>query len=112
MVDAFLDEHGPTYLAAILQAIDHGVIAMDERCICTFVNAAGAAILWYSPDDLVGKDLHATIHAVVVTSLVGGADAGVVITIAVGDGRAKSATLRHGTGAGRTGGCADPPGTG
>lgn len=47
---------------ALLEAIGDGIVAVDRADVCTFVNPAGAQLLGYSPDELVGRSWHETVH--------------------------------------------------
>jgi diguanylate cyclase (GGDEF)-like protein/PAS domain S-box-containing protein len=46
----------------LLQTIPDGIHGVDEAGRVRFVNAAGAAILGYARDELLGKQLHGLIH--------------------------------------------------
>jgi PAS domain S-box-containing protein len=47
---------------AILDAVQDGIYGLDLSGRCLFVNHAGAQMLGYGPDDLVGQVLHPLIH--------------------------------------------------
>lgn len=49
-------------LAALLESAIDGIYDMDGSGVCTYVNPAGAAILGYAPEELVGKPIHPAIH--------------------------------------------------
>jgi|GEM_PF-1771663 len=49
--------------ARTLESVADGIYGVDTAGRVTFVNAAGARTLGASPDDLVGRDAHATFHA-------------------------------------------------
>ncbi|WP_182868260.1 PAS domain S-box protein [Stieleria mannarensis] len=50
-------------LAALMSSTAEGIYGTDRDGICTFANTACARLLGYdSPDDLLGKDMHAVIH--------------------------------------------------
>ncbi|MEJ7759339.1 MAG: PAS domain S-box protein [Gemmatimonadaceae bacterium] len=48
--------------SALLNSTEAGFYGMNPKGECTFINRAGAAMLGYAPDALVGRDMHATIH--------------------------------------------------
>ncbi len=48
--------------SALLNSTEAGFYGMNAKGECTFINRAGAAMLGYAPDALVGRDMHATIH--------------------------------------------------
>ena len=47
---------------ALLDATLHGIYGMDAQGRCTYVNTAGAQLLGFTPDDLIGRDVHSTLH--------------------------------------------------
>ncbi|MCX5720615.1 MAG: response regulator [Nitrospirae bacterium] len=47
---------------AILDAVQNGIYGLDLSGRCLFINHAGAQMLGYGPDDLVGEVLHQLIH--------------------------------------------------
>ncbi len=47
---------------AILDAVQDGIYGLDPSGRCLFMNQAGAQMLGYGPDDLVGEVLHPLIH--------------------------------------------------
>lgn len=47
---------------AILDAVQDGIYGLDPSGRCLFINQAGAQMLGYGPDDLVGQILHPLIH--------------------------------------------------
>ncbi|MDQ2687086.1 MAG: ATP-binding protein [Armatimonadota bacterium] len=47
---------------ALLDSTGDGICATDTRGLCTYVNAAGAAMLGYYPSEMPGKNLHALLH--------------------------------------------------
>jgi two-component system cell cycle sensor histidine kinase/response regulator CckA len=46
----------------LLESIDEGLYGVDLDGRCTFINRAGAAILGYYPDELLGRPMHDVIH--------------------------------------------------
>ncbi|MGI8546003.1 MAG: sensor histidine kinase [Gemmatimonadaceae bacterium] len=48
--------------AQLLESTDEGLYGMDPHGITTFINTAGARVLGYTPDDLLGHDMHSVIH--------------------------------------------------
>ncbi|MES2674371.1 MAG: response regulator [Pseudomonadota bacterium] len=46
----------------LLESAMDGIYGMGPDSSCTFLNAAGAAMLGYHPDELVGKPIHHIIH--------------------------------------------------
>ncbi len=46
----------------LLDSTVGGLCGVDRQGLCTFINRAGAALLGYEPDELLGRDLHALIH--------------------------------------------------
>jgi PAS domain S-box-containing protein len=51
-----------TRLALLLESSAEGIYGMAPDMTCTFINKAGAAILGYEPDELIGCQLHSMIH--------------------------------------------------
>jgi len=48
---------------AILEATDQGIYGVDPELRCTFVNKAGALLLGYSVEELLGQNMHQLIHS-------------------------------------------------
>jgi PAS domain S-box-containing protein len=48
--------------SALLESTSEGIYGMDLAGRCTFINPAGAALLGYQPEDLLGKNMHETMH--------------------------------------------------
>ena len=46
----------------LLQSTEEGIYGMDEAGLCTFINRAGARMMGYERGDLLGKDMHETMH--------------------------------------------------
>jgi PAS domain S-box-containing protein len=49
-------------LALLLDSTGDGVYGMAPDGVCTFLNRAGAAMLGYAPEELVGRPIHDLIH--------------------------------------------------
>ena len=49
-------------MTALLESTEAGFYGMDTAGYCSFINRAGAAMLGYTVDELIGKQLHETIH--------------------------------------------------
>jgi PAS domain S-box-containing protein len=47
----------------ILEAAGEGIYCLDTEALHTFVNPAAASMVGYSPEELIGKSIHATWHA-------------------------------------------------
>jgi len=47
---------------ALLNSTEAGFYGMNETGFCTFINRSGAAMLGYTPDELVDRHIHDTIH--------------------------------------------------
>jgi two-component system, OmpR family, sensor histidine kinase VicK len=47
---------------SILDSVGDGIFGMDLEGRLTFINHSGAGMLDYSPQDLLGRDMHALIH--------------------------------------------------
>jgi PAS domain S-box-containing protein len=48
--------------AALLESTTQGFYGMDNAGHCTFINPAGAKLLGYEPEELLGKQVHETLH--------------------------------------------------
>ncbi len=48
--------------SALLDATLHGIYGIDAQGCCTYINAAGAALFGYAPEDMIGREMHSTIH--------------------------------------------------
>lgn len=46
----------------LLESTDEGLYGMDAHGVCTFINRAGARILRYDSEELIGHDMHSAIH--------------------------------------------------
>ncbi|MDE3242549.1 MAG: PAS domain S-box protein [Nitrospirota bacterium] len=46
----------------LLESTGEGIFGIDRQGRCTFINRAGAAMLGYSADDMLGRDMHELIH--------------------------------------------------
>ncbi|MEO8193054.1 MAG: PAS domain S-box protein [Gemmatimonadales bacterium] len=49
-------------MTALLESTEAGFYGMDTEGKCSFINRAGAAMLGYSVTELVGKQMHDTVH--------------------------------------------------
>jgi diguanylate cyclase (GGDEF)-like protein/PAS domain S-box-containing protein len=50
------------YFRLLLETTDEGVVGIDAKGRCTFVNRAAQAMLGYAQEELSGQDLHKIIH--------------------------------------------------
>jgi len=50
------------YNRLLLDSTDEGLYSMDMQGNCTFVNRAAAALLGYTPEELLGQNAHALMH--------------------------------------------------
>ena len=46
----------------LLASVGDGIYGVDRNGVVTFVNPAAARALAYSPDELIGREAHATFH--------------------------------------------------
>jgi PAS domain S-box-containing protein len=46
----------------LLESTNEGLYGLDLNGCCTFINRAGAQMLGYRPDELIGKNMHVLIH--------------------------------------------------
>lgn len=51
-----------THIRRIIDSTDDGIYSVDKYGCCTFINRAGAALLGYVPNELVGQPVHELIH--------------------------------------------------
>ncbi|HZS76415.1 MAG TPA: ATP-binding protein [Ktedonobacteraceae bacterium] len=49
-------------LTALLESTGDGIYGLDAEGRCTFINRAGAEMLGYTPDELLGQQMHRMIH--------------------------------------------------
>lgn len=49
-------------LEMLLESAGEGIYGIDLRGRCIFINSAGAAMLGYTPDEVVGRNMHYLIH--------------------------------------------------
>lgn len=54
--------HLGTYLRLLLESSGEGIYGVDAQGNCTFINVAGAHLLGYQPNDILGRSMHALIH--------------------------------------------------
>ncbi len=50
------------FVRLLLDSTGEGLYGVDRSGACTFINAAGARLLGYEPDELIGRPMHETIH--------------------------------------------------
>jgi PAS domain S-box-containing protein len=51
-----------SYVRLLLESIGEGVFVIDNEGRCTLINRAGARMLGYAPEELLGKHMHAVAH--------------------------------------------------
>jgi PAS domain S-box-containing protein len=49
-------------LRLLLESADSGMYGIDQDTRCTFINPAGARLLGYEPEELIGEFMHAKVH--------------------------------------------------
>jgi PAS domain S-box-containing protein len=49
--------------AALLESTEQGFYGLDREGHCTFINRAAAFLLGYEPSELIGKQMHETVHS-------------------------------------------------
>ena len=49
-------------MSALLESTEAGFYGMDASGMCTFINRAGARMLGFEVDELIGVELHAAVH--------------------------------------------------
>jgi PAS domain S-box-containing protein len=50
------------HIRLLLESTGEGIYGLDDEGHCTFINRAGAAMLGYTPEELVGREMHSVIH--------------------------------------------------
>jgi len=50
------------HIRLLLESTGEGIYGLDHEGRCTFINRAGAAMLGYTPGELVGREMHPVIH--------------------------------------------------
>lgn len=50
------------HVSLLLEATSEGIFGIDNELKCTFSNRAAASMLGYTPNDLIGRDMHELIH--------------------------------------------------
>lgn len=60
-VDALLRQSEARF-RLLLESVGEGILGLDTEGRCTFVNQAALAMLGYVQEELLGQDIHATIH--------------------------------------------------
>lgn len=46
----------------LMESTGEGIYGIDMEGICTFINKAGASIVGYAPEELIGRQMHQLIH--------------------------------------------------
>ena len=54
--------HLGNYLRLLLESSGEGIYGVDAQGNCTFMNVAGAHLLGYQPNEVLGRSMHALIH--------------------------------------------------
>jgi len=54
--------HLGNHLRLLLEASGEGIYGIDARGNCTFINAVGAQMLGYEPQEVLARNMHALIH--------------------------------------------------
>ena len=54
--------HLGNHIRLLLEASGEGIYGIDARGNCTFINAAGAQMLGYEPQEMLARNMHALIH--------------------------------------------------
>src|SRR6218665_740282 len=49
-------------LNLLLESTGEGVFGVDMDGLCTFINRAGAQMLGYAPEEVLGRDMHGLAH--------------------------------------------------
>ncbi|MDB5306446.1 MAG: Blue-light-activated protein [Gemmataceae bacterium] len=50
------------HIRLLLESTGEGIYGLDHEGHCTFINRAGAAMLGYTPEELLGREMHSIIH--------------------------------------------------
>jgi PAS domain S-box-containing protein len=50
------------YNRLLLESIGEGIYSIDTQGNCTFINQRGAALLGFTPEDVLGKNMHDLVH--------------------------------------------------
>ncbi len=50
------------HLRLLMDSTGEGIYGIDMTGCCTFINRAGAAMVGYTPEELLGREMHETIH--------------------------------------------------
>jgi PAS domain S-box-containing protein len=50
------------HIRLLLESTGEGIYGLDHGGHCTFINRAGAAMLGYTPEELVGREMHSVVH--------------------------------------------------
>jgi PAS domain S-box-containing protein len=51
------------YNLLLLESLGEGIYTIDTDGRCTYINRRGAALIGFTPEDVLGQDVHALIHA-------------------------------------------------
>jgi PAS domain S-box-containing protein len=51
-----------TRVEQLLESTDEGIYGMDDAGLCTFINSAGARMMGYERNQLLGRNLHDVLH--------------------------------------------------
>ena len=50
------------HIGLLMESTGEGIYGIDREGRCTFINRAGAAMLGYEPEEVIGREMHALIH--------------------------------------------------
>lgn len=50
------------HIRLLLESTGEGIYGLDHEGHCTFINRAGAAMLGYTPEELLGREMHSIVH--------------------------------------------------
>jgi PAS domain S-box-containing protein len=49
-------------MRSLLESTDEGICGMDDHGNCTFINKSAVRMLGYTPEDILGKNMHRLVH--------------------------------------------------